>query len=136
MKYIILGFVFLAFSRCSIASEIPAIVKASFTKAYPTVKNVKWNKENENYEASFDLNEDDCSVLFDAQGNIIETEIEIEASKLPKGVLEYIKEHYKKSIREISKITDAKGIITYEVEIKGKDILFNSEGSFIKEIPN
>ncbi|MBP9214636.1 MAG: PepSY-like domain-containing protein, partial [Chitinophagaceae bacterium] len=75
------------------------------------------------------------SILMDAQGNIIETEIGIEATQLPKGVLEYVKKHYpNKKIKEVAKITDTKETITYEVEIKGMDLIFNTNGVFVKAI--
>ena len=86
-------------------------------------------------QASFNLNKTDNSVLMDAQGNIIETEVEIELTQLPKGVLEYVKTHYaRKQPKEAAKITDAKGLVTYEVEIKGMDLIFDSNGKFIKEL--
>ena len=113
--------------------NVPAVVKAAFQKQYPTAKEVKWEKENGNYEVSFDLNEADNSVLIDANGNILETEIEIETSQLPAGVLDYVKTNYGgEKVTEIAKITDAKGTVTYEVEIKGKDLIFDNNGKFIK----
>jgi hypothetical protein len=56
---------------------------------------------------------------------------------LPKGVLEYVKANNQgQNIKEVAKITDAKGTVTYESEIKGMDLLFDSTGKFIKEIKN
>jgi len=119
------------------AADVPAAVKTAFAKKYPNITKVKWDKENENYEASFDLNKIDCSVLFDATGNIIETEMEIELNELPKGVLDYVKVHYAgKKAKEAAKITDMKETVTYEVELKGMDVLFDSGGKFIKEVKN
>lgn len=115
--------------------EIPEAVKTEFQKMYPTAKEVKWDIEKELYEASFDLNKIDHSVLFDSAGNIKETEVEIELSTLPNGVLDYVKAHYaSKAVKEAAKIIGAKGEIQYEVEIKGMDILFDQEGNFIKEV--
>ena len=130
---VIFLFATLAFAQKE--KSIPTYVKSTFQKKYPTAKNVKWDKEGENYEASFELRKVNHSILMDAQGNIIETEIGIEATQLPKGVLEYVKKHYpNKQIKEIAKITDAKETITYEVEIKGIDLIFNTNGLFVKEI--
>ena len=96
-----------------------------------------WEKEGVNYEVEFKMNKSMQSVLLDAQGSIIETEIEIEISQLPNGVLDYIKVNYKRqSVREAAKVTDTKGTVTYEAEIKGMDLLFDSNGKFIKEIKN
>ena len=127
----------LSFAQKIQEKDVPASVKASFQKNYPNIKEVKWDKEGEKFEASFDLNKIDNSVLFDAQGNLLETEVEIELNQLPKGVLEYVKANYKgKKVKEAAKITDAKGTVTYEAEIKGMDLLFDSNGKFIKEIKN
>jgi hypothetical protein len=61
--------------------------------------------------------------------------VEIELNQLPKGVLDYVKKNYKDvSVKEAAKITDANGIVTYEAEIKGMDLLFDNNGKFIKEI--
>ena len=63
--------------------------------------------------------------------------MEIELNQLPSGVLDYVKANYKgQSVKEAAKITDVKGAVTYEVEIKGMDLIFDSNGKFIKEIKN
>ena len=73
--------------------------------------------------------------MFDATGNEVETEVEIELNQLPSGVLKYVKTHYSnQKVKEAAKITDAKGAITYEAELKGMDVLFDSNGIFIKEM--
>lgn len=124
----------LTFAQKIQEKDVPAPVKTSFQKHYPNIKEVKWDKEGEKFEASFDLSKVDNSVLFDAQGNILETEVEIEFSQLPKGVLEYVATNYKgQKVKEAAKITDAKGTVTYEAEIKGLDLLFDRNGKFIKE---
>jgi len=125
----------LTFAQKMQEKDVPAPVKNAFQKQYPTASDVKWDKEGEKFEASFDLNKIDNSVLFDAQGNILETEVEIELNQLPKGVLEYVKANYKgQKVKEAAKITDAQGKVTYEAEIKGMDLLFDANGKFIKEV--
>lgn len=115
--------------------NVPATIKTSFLKQYPDAKEVKWEKENGNYEAEFEVGETDYSVLLDASGNIIETEIEISVDALPANAKEYVsKNHAEQKIKEAAKITDAKGTVTYEAEIKGTDLLFDSNGVFIKEV--
>jgi len=114
--------------------EVPITVKNALHQKYPDAKEVKWEKENQYIEAEFDVKKVDVSVLFDDQGNIIETEQEIEINELPKGVVDYVKSHYKQNIKEAAKITDAKGTVTYEAEIKGMDLIFDSNGKFLKEI--
>ena len=128
-------FATLTFAQKMQEKNVPANVKSTFKKMYPSATEVKWDKEGEKYEASFDLNKKDNSVLIDAKGNIIETEVEMELSQLPKGILDYVKTHYVgKKAKEGAKITDAKGKVTYEVAIKGMDLIFDSNGKFVKEV--
>jgi len=130
-------FTSLTFAQKLQDKNVPALVKTSFQKSYPNVKEVKWEKEGVNFEVEFELNKSEQSVLFDAKGSIIETEIKIEISQFPNGVLDYIKINYKgQSVKEAAKITDTKGTVTYEAEIKEMDLLFDSNGKFIKEIKN
>lgn len=114
--------------------EVPAAVITAFKKAYPQTTRVGWEKEGANYEAGFDLNKTENSVQFDADGNILETETEITITLLPAKVKNYISEHYpSKSVKEAAKITDAKGVVTYEAEVGGKDLMFDESGNFIRE---
>lgn len=125
----------LGFSQKVKSADVPVVVRNAFEKQYPTAKEVTWDKEKNQYEASFDLNKIDQSVLMDDAGKIVETEVEIEMNQLPKGVLDYVKKNYKgASVKEAAKITDSNGIVTYEAEIKGVDLLFDSNGKFIKEV--
>ncbi len=139
MKKIILsvaaGFtIFNSYAQKMKEADVPATVKSAFAKQYAAVKVVNWEMEDGKYEAGFDLNKVKTSVLIDPKGNITETESKIAVSALPKTVTDYcVKNYADKKIAEASKIVDAKGVITYEAEINKKDVLFDSEGKFIKE---
>ena len=114
--------------------ETPAAVKTSFTKLYPNITKVKWEKEGANYEAEFDLKTGETSCLFDAAGNLLETETEMAVSALPKSVSDYVAKNYPgQKIREAAKIVDAKNITIYEAEVKEGDLLFDVNGSFLKK---
>ena len=116
------------------ASKVPAAVKTSFAKQYPGAT-AKWEKEEGKFEAGFKLNGKEASAVFDANGTMEESEIEMKSSDLPAPVLAYVKEHYKgKSIKEAAKITKGDGTITYEAEVDGKDVIFDTTGKFIKEV--
>jgi len=115
-------------------ADVPAAVKTTFTKTYPSTKVEGWVKENGNYEAEFDYNKKEMSVLIDPDGNITETETEIAVSELSKTITDYCEKNYAgKKIKEAAKIVDAKGIVTYEAEINKTDVLFDLNGTFIKE---
>src|ERR1043166_7934457 len=113
--------------------DVPAVVKTKFASLYPTVKKAKWDREAANYEASFEQGEVETSVLFDASGNVLETETEISINELPKSVMDYVAQHYKTKIKEASKIVDAKGIVTYEAEVKEGDLIFDTNGNFMRK---
>jgi len=116
------------------STEVPLSVTTAFKKQYANVTDVKWEKEADNFEASFDLTKIDHSVLYNAQGKVLEVEEEIELKQLPAGVADYVKSKYKnESIEEAAKITDSNGVVTYEAEVKDKDLLFDSNGKFLKE---
>jgi hypothetical protein len=115
-------------------ADVPTVVKDAFKKSYANAKEVKWEKEGANYEAEFEVGETDQSVVYDASGHLIETEVEIKVDNLPAAVREYVSKNYKDmKIKEATKITDAKGAVSYEAEIKDKDLIFDSNGKFIKE---
>jgi len=137
MKKIILIACVGSFSLMSCAQKnndkIPATVKSAFAKKYPAVKKARWDVEDKNFEVSFEENEVDISILYDAQGNEKEVEKEINMKDLPQAIKDYIAKNYiGVKIQETAKITDDKGVSTYEVEIKGKDLLFDLNGNFIK----
>lgn len=119
-------------------AEVPAAVKDAFAKKYPGLKG-EWEKEDGNYEAEFDGKVDkkevEGSVLISADGSILETEEEISTGTLPKGVSEYVTKNLGgKKIGEAFKITNAKGEISYEIEIGKDEYLFDNNGGFIKKI--
>lgn len=124
----------LSFTQKLKQQDVPAPVLSAFKKMYPAVNSIHWDKENKNYEAGFVLNKKAHTVVLDATGNMVETEVEIERDQLPKDILAYVQKYYAgKSVKEIAKITDAKNNITYEVEINGTDLLFDSNGIFLKK---
>jgi hypothetical protein len=125
----------LTFAQKLQEKDVPASVKTAFQKNFPQAKVEKWEKEDDHFEVEFELNASEQSVLFDAQGNLLETEVEITIDQLPNNISDYIKANYKgHSVKEAAKMTDAKGTVTYEAEIKGRDLLFDSNGKFIKEV--
>jgi uncharacterized membrane protein YkoI len=131
----LLLFATLSFAQKMQEKDVPNAVKLAFQKQFPTAQKVKWEKESGNFEAEFEMDKTETSVLFDLQGNILETETEIAVNQLPKAILDYVATNYKgQKIKEAAKITDAKGVLTYEAEIKGKDLIFDEKGNFLKEV--
>jgi len=114
-------------------TDVPAAVKAAITKLYPTAKNVKFEKENRDYEAGFTLNGKAISVVLDPNGTVKETETEIPVSVLPAAIRGYIARKMPgKKIKEAAEMLDATGKRTYEAQVGGKDLIFDERGTLIK----
>ena len=53
-------------------------------------------------------------------------------AELPASVAPYVKAHFHGArILEAGKVTDAAGMQSYEVEIKGKDLIFSLDGKYM-----
>ena len=112
--------------------DVPAKVKAALQQKYTEAKKVGWEKENGNYEANWGgKSGEDNSVQFTPSGNFIEIVKAISVRELPANAIAYVKEYYKTKITEAGKVTDAKGGTSYEVEVKGKDVIFDRHGNFV-----
>jgi hypothetical protein len=109
-------------------------VRTSFEKNYPGIP-ASWEKEGKDYEAGFKQHSQSISVLFDKDGTLLETEKGIAQSEFPAPVQAELTKRYKgKPIKECAMITKANGDVNYEAEINGKDVLFNQDGKFLKEV--
>ena len=116
-------------------SKIPVKVEEAFKKHYPSIQKVAWEKEGLNYEAEFENSETETSVVIDPSGKILETETEMETSSLPKAALDYVEKNYKgQKVKEAAKMVLGDGTIRYEAEVNKKDLIFDSNGAFIKVI--
>jgi hypothetical protein len=116
-----------------VASKVPAAVKASFTKSFPTAKDTKWEKEDGDYEAAFTQNGQKMSASFDASGAWKETEKTIALASLPAAATKYLQQHYKgQKVKEAAELKMADGSTRYEAEVKGKDVIFDSNGNLLK----
>lgn len=113
--------------------NVPAAVTSAFHKKYAEAKNVAWEKEDGNYEANWGgKSGEDNSVQFTPSGSFIEMVKLIPVSQLPEPVINYVHQHYKDTkITEAGKVTDAKGKLSYEAEVHGKDIVFDENGNFV-----
>lgn len=118
--------------------DVPAIVKDAFAKDFPSVKNVTWGAEDNDFEAEFKLNGVDCSANYNKAGHRLETETTIKDDQLPKEALDYINKNFSNyKLLEAAKITDDKNVVTYEagLELNGKsiEVIFDANGKFLEK---
>ena len=133
---------FLIITACAIqaqaqdikAKDVPNVVKEALAKKYPNATKVSWEKEKGNYEANWGgKSGEDTSVMFTPAGQFVEEVNAIPVSELPSNISAYVKAHYNgATIKEAGKVTDAAGKKMFEAEIKGKDLIFDEKGNFVK----
>ncbi len=114
-------------------SKVPASVKTTFSKSYPSTEG-KWVKEDGNYEVTFDKDAKKMTLVIAPSGTLVQSEYAIKFAELPKAATDYLTSNYKGvKIVEMAHITKPNGDIQFEAEVKGKDILFDSNGKFLSK---
>jgi hypothetical protein len=115
--------------------EVPAVVKDALAKKYPNATKISWEKEKGNYEANWGgKSGEDTSVQFTPAGAFVEEVNAIPVNQLPAAVPAYVKANYNGAkIKEAGRVTDAAGNHLFEAEIKGKDLIFDENGKFVKK---
>jgi len=119
--------------------KVPAEIKAKFQALYPNVDEIRWDVEDSDFEVSFESEGDvDMSLLFNASGNIIEIETEMEEDDLPATVKSSVEKDFPGwELGEAAKIV-RDGKTTYEAEIvKGEkkiDAIFTPDGKLVKKV--
>ena len=137
-KLLIVTIVLFAGTVFAQETEVPTVVKAKFQELYPKAEEVNWDVEGSNFEVSFESEEDvDISLLFDGNGNILETETEVEKKDLPAAVKESLEKDFSDwEITELAKIvSDGKTIYEAELE-KGEkqiDAILSPDGKLVKK---
>ena len=118
--------------------KVPDAVTKAFNTKFPGAASVKWGKENaKEYEAEFKLNGRSASANFLVDGSLVETEMEIANTELPAAVVSAVQTKYPGAVLIKSyKLETAKGVITYEAEIKNgtkkKELIMHADGSIVK----
>lgn len=114
-------------------TQVPGLVLNKFISLFPAVTKVEWGMEENDYEATFQQNEGEKSVLFTPEGDVISSETEINTNSLPEAMSAYVSDHMRdKKITKAQMVVTATGSITYEIEIEGKDYIFDGTGKFLK----
>lgn len=76
-------------------TDVPEVVKQSFTSKFPDAEEIEWEKEEDNeWEAEFELGDIEYTASFDNKGSWLETERYVKEVDLPHIVLEKLKANY------------------------------------------
>ena len=116
--------------------EVPTNISQAFVKLHPNATILKWNDEPPIWETKYKDGEEKGAVSFNDKAEVVETELVITESQLPNAttIPDYIKAHYpNEKIQGCEKITKQNGTIIYEIQITGKEIVFDAEGKYLSE---
>ena len=131
----------LMFAFTSVKDKAPQKVREAFAKKFPTVKKVKWEKENATeWEAEFKIDRVEYSANFLEDGTWQETEHEIDEKDVPQNVKTALTSAFPDyEIEEVELSETPQGLV-YEFEIeKGKTeikVAINSSGQIVKQEVN
>jgi hypothetical protein len=115
-------------------SQVPAAVKTACEKKYPGLEGSR-DKEDANYEVNFRQEGKCMSALIENNGTIVEIETGIFVNDLPESVGKYTEKHYAGiKIKEAARVVKANGNTNYGAETNHKDVVFDTNGKFIKEL--
>ena len=115
--------------------DVPATVSSTFTKAHPNAKMVSWKKMDGKYAAEYDESSTKTWSVYDATGKLVETKVKVKESDVPKMATDYVSKNHKDPLeKEYFKATDPKGTVTYDVKVKDKKMIFDSNGNYIKTV--
>lgn len=114
------------------AKDVPAPVMDAFKKSYPDIQKTYWGKDSIHYHVAFYTGKAPMSVTYDSTGKIVIAEMQMPVEELPSGIVEYVQKNYPGEIfKDVAQITDEKGIVTYEIEVKDMDLVFDAKGNLI-----
>lgn len=117
-------------------SEVPSIVVNNFKKEFPKAKDVEWELKGEVYNVEFEIGFfSDFEAWFDTSGKLIKYEQEIPNRKIPKAIIEAVKNQFEGYRIDDAKMLVENNITTYLLEIERKDdelnVAFTKEGKLI-----
>lgn len=120
-----------------VESIIPENLITNFKTNFSNATDVEWEVDGENFEVEYEESGLDKSIVFNLNGDVIESETEIKVENLPQSVLDYIQLNYADYSLEEAEEETKDNSVTYEIEIlkEGNEIelLFDTDGNFLNQ---
>lgn len=119
-------------------NEVPTNLQSIFKAAYTTVTDVEWEKKGDHFKVEFEINRMDHDIWYDAQGNVVKSEIDIKPSDLPSVVVSAVKTKYPDYKIDSVEVREEGGKKTYKVEIeKGwseeRELMIDALGNILSD---
>ena len=122
------------------AEKVPATVKESFTKKFPSATSVAYKMEKTDYKVTFKDKAVGMSANFNSKGEWLETQTVMIESDLPKEVLTSVANNFVGFvITDITKIDGPNNVVNYEMHLKkgtvAEKVKFSPKGEILKKTP-
>ena len=138
-RYALLGILALFAGALLAQEEVPAVVEAAFAAHFPGAGFIEWEDVKDGiYEVDFEQDGKDMMAKFDADGNWVETEIEITETELPEAVWKAITAQFAGySIDKVETEATTERPLAYKVRLKQKHaemkVTFSTDGEILKK---
>ena len=138
-KYALPGILVLFSGALLAQAAVPVVVETAFAGRFPGAVYVEWEDVKDGiYEVDFEQDGKDMMTKFDADGNWVETEIEIAETNLPEAVWKAITTQFAGySIDKVETESKPERELAYKVRLKRDDaevkVTFSTEGEVLKK---
>jgi uncharacterized protein (DUF2249 family) len=127
------GIIATSYAQTIESADVPAVVVKSFNRSNHKADSVVWSKVGDFYKATYPVNKMNKSITYSASGKLKQTEMQVKTAHLPTPVLKYINENYPGDfVKSSAKVTTASGKSSYAVKIKDTELVFDSNGKYLK----
>lgn len=114
--------------------NVPKQVESSFAKNHPNAKQVNWIQDDQTYIASYKEHNVNQWTSYDHLGKLLENKWKVAVTELPYSAQSHARKNSTDGPQEYYKITNYKGVVSYEIATPGKNFYFDSAGSLIKTV--
>ncbi len=120
-------------------TQVPAKINTEFQKDYSQAKDVEWEMKGSYYKVEFDLGKYDHEITYDANGETIKVEKEVNPQDLPNNIAQLVKGKYPNYKIDKVEVTKWNNKTSYEVEIaqgwfKERKLVFDNNSQLISDL--
>ena len=140
MRYLMLTITAIGLMSCSFLpgdkdvapNDVPSVVKNTLSNAFPDAMDVDWEMKKDDYEADFEVDNVDYSVLITTTGDIVMQKHDIALAELPEAVKANVAKDFKdRELEDVEKV-EKEGTVYYQVDLDGtftdKELVYTANG--------
>ncbi|WP_221175692.1 PepSY-like domain-containing protein [Rufibacter immobilis] len=102
-------------------SNLPSVVQNSLKNHYPAATNPEWEKKGDHFEAEFDIQGQEHTVLIDASGQVLMRKQDVATAELPQPVSGALQRDYQAYLVDDVEKVEKNGQTYYQVELENNN---------------